>query len=277
MGATLGTNSWAYTDNDMSFGIITNSNSYFYYDGSEFKGDLYVCKSGCNGHYIQLQKEFCDYYDGVKKYICSFDHYEGYKINEVLQSTCLMYKNIYNGVGIYISFQSGAIICVFLWVLAMQCYWKNIKYLWLAHLSVGFMWAFQYIALISYMVVTNSSLTDDCNEFPDDGTPPKICAGAGPKLSMFIMAILPFVLMCHFVVTRSLQKGYVSIGLSTHAEVDQPSPVISEPRVDEEVVSGSDEAPKSIVGEGDKVECLAVKINLYTQASTDPPDGHEEH
>ena len=236
MGCTFGANTWVYSDNK---GILHNydwdDDSNNVYNGKKFEGDLFVCKEGCDKDYGKLAQEWCGFYDDQKDNLDAFNIDD--EILDPYLSVCAMYFSLYIGMSIYTALETISMICICVWALAMLCYCRKVNCLWLTYCCTGCMWVFHYIALIAYMSITRSNFDGDCDSLPTKGDRPKLCAGSGPALSLFILVIIPFISIFYCVVACRLQKTYGHGGLdkdglkgdTVHKVVELPAVDLSQP------------------------------------------------
>lgn len=215
MCSTFGANTWVYSDNKAYYiNPEWDDSSNNEYNGKKFEGDLFICKEGCDKDYGKLAQEWCDYYNDQK------DIFDDYNIDDSaidpLLSICLMYFTLYLGMNVYTGLETISMICICIWAIGMLCYCRKVNCLWLTYCCAGCMWVFHYLAFLVYLNITRSNFDGDCDSFPTNGERPKLCAGSGPGLSLFILLIIPFVTIFYCVVACRLQKTYGHGGLDKH-------------------------------------------------------------
>jgi hypothetical protein len=230
MGVTLGVNDWVFTNNNK---VLTNSDllleendtDNYKYIGSDFEGTLTYCTKSCDESYGWLSSKWCSYAKDTKK------EYEDVDSNyaDPLYSVCGMFFTLAVGGSIYIVFEILAMIAVSIWACSMICYCKRVNCLCLSFCCACCTWTSHYVALILFMGFSNANFNKECDEFPDDDNRPKLCVGAGPEISLFILIALPFVVIWFYVVACKLQREFGCDGLSrdgANGHLRVPAPII---------------------------------------------------
>lgn len=271
MGATFGAGTWVYSEIDgvlYNFAWDDSSNNVF--DGNNFEGDLYVCTEGCDTDYGKLAEEWCDYYDDLKDAADDLDIDDS--TFDPYRTVCVMYFVLYLGMNIYVILESFAMISICVWALGMCCYWRKVNCLWLTYCCTGCMWALHYIALIGYMGITRSNFNGDCDSFPDDGVNPKLCAGSGPGLSLFILLIIPFISVFYCIVACKLQRSFGHGGLEKHFNQGNTVHQIGLQQLPQPVILDQPQYYQQPYGSAPAVQAYNVpQYGGYPQTSAYPP------
>lgn len=200
MASTFGAETWVSTENDAKIAnpkwFDSDNNIY---KGDSFSGKFFTCTESCDKSYAKLYVKWCDYYNDLEDKNFSEFYTNPYR------SVCYLYYYLYLGSLLFALVEIAAIFSIIIWASGMICYINKINCIWLSYICSGFTWFFHYLALIGYGFVTRVNFSGDCKEFPDDGFSPKLCAGDGPGLMVFLAVIIPIVCVFFCVVACKLQ------------------------------------------------------------------------
>ena len=105
---------WVYTDNDtvlVNYDWSDEDNNV--YNGSEFVGNLFVCKESCDSWYRRLSYEWCEFYENLKDFASENDL--DTSLADPWKSVCKMYSSLYLGTLAYIIFEGFGMLSLVLW------------------------------------------------------------------------------------------------------------------------------------------------------------------
>ena len=203
MVASFGADSWVRTENDaVALNLAWDDSENNFYEGDSFVGRLFACKDSCDESYGRLTVEWCDYYHDID------DAFNSDYVSDPYRSVCLLFYSLYLGMGFFFIFEIAAITSVCFWASGMICYMKKVNCICLAYCCSGTTWALHYIAFLGYLGLTRTNFTGDCEDFPEDGTSPRLCAGDGPNMMLFLVIFIPFFCIFFCVVACNLQRKY---------------------------------------------------------------------
>lgn len=128
---------------------------------------------------------------------------------EFYYSWCNMMKRLWFAAGFYITLEIFSLVSLVAAIVVSILFTLGKPHFRLAFLSAGGIIICHYLAILVWIGLANATFDDDnCDKLyddDDDHTPPKVCAKAGPRLALFILIFLPFVI-APFIVFVCYQK-----------------------------------------------------------------------
>ncbi|OMJ88594.1 hypothetical protein SteCoe_9459 [Stentor coeruleus] len=134
-------------------------------------------------------------------------------------SWCKMFKNLWMGAGVFIVFEITAIICIVIIIALLVLFIFKKFYFITSFLATGCMWASHIIGIIAWITISQGQFNDDCSNLTDGEKAPKICAKDGPKLGLFVLLFIPFIVIPFFCVT-CLLRGRIIQEVRLETKVD---------------------------------------------------------
>ena len=112
-------------------------------------------------------------------------------------SWCNFMKRLWFAAGFYITLEIFSLACVTAVIILCFLFLYDKYHARLAYIASGGIVVFHFLAILVWIGIANATFDDDgCdNLYYSDHTPPKVCAKAGPRLSLFILIFLPFVVV----------------------------------------------------------------------------------
>lgn len=213
---------WVYSSNDRVLrNPSSNDSENNVYYGYKFAGSLYKCTKGCTVDYKDLSDDWCSYYYEVKE---KYENTEVEEIKDPYLSICAMFFTLYVGKLVYVAFEVASIVCAIFWLLGTCCFCIKRKLFKFSVFFSGAFWTFHYIAFLVYIKLTRSSLSNNCQDFDDQGKRPKLCVDDGPLISLAILVSIPFIIIPFCVVTCITHKRRHRPS-SSNEELAKPEPV----------------------------------------------------
>ena len=196
---------WVYTDNDevlVNYNWSDEDNNE--YNGSEFVGNLFVCKESCDSWYRRLSNKWCDFYEDLKDFANKNDL--DTSLADPWKSVCKMYSSLYLGTLAYIILEGFGMLCLIFWTCFTVIYIKKQRCLCVGFVFAALTWVFHCVAFLAYVGVTTTKYDGKCDEFPDDGSNPVLCAGAALAyvlaVALFISIFVVFYMVTACVLNR---------------------------------------------------------------------------
>lgn len=213
---------WVYTDNDK---VLVNYNwsdeDNNVYNGSEFVGNLFVCRDSCSSWYKRLSYKWCDFYTDLKNFADEKNLDDS--LADPWKSVCVLYTSLYFAMIAYIVFEAIGMICLLFWIVLTIVYIKKRKGFICGFILAILTCFFHFVALVSYVKITKTEYNEKCGDFPDDGDGPVLCASAGLAyvlaVGLFMIAFIVF-----YVVTVCVMKCKEKSSDEGQSVVDQDDP-----------------------------------------------------
>lgn len=222
MIATLSTDKWIELkpDSDDDFTYLYPIPPYVYYVYGvdyEFKGSIYKIVDGLSdvrtflnpsaltsnsldlegAPYSRVGCGSCFIIDVSSSDVIGQENWDFY------YSWCNMMKRLWFGAGFYITLEIISLVCVVIAIIVSILFVLEKPHFRLAFLSAGGIIICHYLAILVWIGLANATFDDDnCDNLfysDDNHTPPKVCAKAGPRLSLFILIFLPFVIVPFYI------------------------------------------------------------------------------
>jgi hypothetical protein len=154
--------------------------------------------------YEDLSDYFCDIYDTLK------DNPESTS-SSAYESLCKLSKNLYKAGRMFIGLAATAAGATVFWVIFMAVYCSKGKGIALTYLCSCISLISQILAVVIYVVLTHLKFSS-CDDFPNNGDDPELCADYGPIIALSVLATLALVNILFFVVACKVQKlGHLSL------------------------------------------------------------------
>ena len=204
MIGTLGTTKWIKTNSSFTSYDNFDSDSKYYFDGSQFEGSLIKCQNGCNNMYNAESSDWCDaYHDrNTKLFPC--------ELNSTCATTdtmCSTFNGLNRGAGVFVFFEVGSMIGIVVWLSAMFCSFKAYGCYCFNYCCSVCSCVFHFIAILGWLGVTKTEYNNSCNDNPTDGSQLKLCATDGPGLALFMMIFNPLVVIGFIVLACIASKN----------------------------------------------------------------------
>ena len=180
-----------------------------------FEGGLKEMYEPEDKTYEKYSDDICDLYDSAK------DLYEYGLISEsvknILGSYCEMFKKLYFSGVVYTGLESAAAFCVASWTFFMILYCARGSGIFLAYCCSVLALISHIVGIAIFIVATNTKL-GSCDDFPDNGDLPELCAESGPFFSLVIIALLTFIVILFLIVACRVQRttGYMGLKKDYH-------------------------------------------------------------
>ena len=62
------------------------------------------------------------------------------------------------------------------------------------------LWLSHIIAIIGWIGLLDVTFSDDCEKLNDEDQAPTVCATTGPRLGIFVLILIPFIMIPYFIV-----------------------------------------------------------------------------
>lgn len=240
MSATYVFEPWVYTDNDK---VLVNYNwsdeDNNVYNGSDFVGNLFVCRDSCNSWYKRLSYKWCDFYSDLKDFASEKNIDES--LADPWKSVCLLYTSLYFGMLTYIVLEALGMICLLFWICLTIIYIKKQKFLICGFIFAILAWIFHCAAFLGYVGITKTGYDQKCDDFPDNGDGPVLCASSGLA---YVLAVAAFMLV--FVVFYLITACVLSRANSNYERADD-SPIKRVNDEDQVDLNGQDLKNKDLI------------------------------
>jgi hypothetical protein len=177
-------------------------------NGKSFNGGLYKCVEGCDFSYSELEKTFC-----TPLFV---------ELENVYHSLCLLFKTLQRAYVIYLVFEILSIIGVFFWVIFMLLCLKKIKFIRTTYFFSVCAFVCHFIAMSGWLGTVQADFAGHCNDFPNDGSQPMVCADAGPKLGIFVLIFMAVGVITYIIVAYEFNAIRNLIYPDRSFRIDQP-------------------------------------------------------
>ena len=201
MIASLSVDQWVYSENSLIIVDTDSTNEYNYFKGSEFKGSLSFCFNGCHGTYAGLAVKWCDKYDEIKDMSGDQDYL----------SACKMFTNLNFGMMAFASLDVLALFGLMVWIVGIACCIESSCYFKMNYCCSVWVAFSHIIGLIAYNGLSNSRFSANCDQTPDNGGSPELCAIHGPRIALFLAFLIPVITITYCIVACRYQKVKVEM------------------------------------------------------------------
>lgn len=141
---------------------------------------------------------------------------------DLYHSWCKLFRKLWMGAGLFIVFEITAIVCIAIIIALLILFIYKKFYFIASFLAAGCMWASHIIAIIAWITISQGQFEDNCSDLTDGEKAPKICARDGPKLALFVLLFLPFVMIPFFIVTCLLRSKIIhEVRLETKVDTNR--------------------------------------------------------
>lgn len=225
MITSLSLSDWVASSNALILLNPKGVNKNKYFKGSEFKGSVSFCNSGCFGTYTLLHDTWCDAYNNLDSSEYDKDEYE---------SVCAMFTNLYHAMLSYLLIEVFTMGSLIIWLIGILCFLSNRKNLILSLIAPGFVFVGHSSAFFLFFHLSNIGFSDSCEKVPSNGKPPVLCMETGPKLSFFLCFFIFVVMIFYFALARKYNKS-IHVGMELPPIIineSEPHAMILEPGVD---------------------------------------------
>ncbi|OMJ84087.1 hypothetical protein SteCoe_14836 [Stentor coeruleus] len=121
-------------------------------------------------------------------------------------SWCNMFRRLWFSAGLFIVFEVISLVCIAILIALLSLFIVNRFYFNASFCAGGCLWASHIVAIIGWIVIAKGNFKGECEDLIDGEKPPEICAQNGPRLGLFVLLVLPFIMIPFFVVTCLLRK-----------------------------------------------------------------------
>jgi hypothetical protein len=154
--------------------------------------------------YEDLSDYFCERYDLLKDISDDSDVSET-SLN-LFKSFCNMFDYLEKAGRAFVALECTACVLVLGWTLIMVLYYFKGNGLVLTYLFSTVALALHVIAIIIYIVISNTKF-GSCDDFPRNGDDPELCAEDGPALFLATLAILALQNILFFIVSCKIKRS----------------------------------------------------------------------
>ena len=119
---------------------------------------------------------------------------------------CSLFKRLWFGAGLFIVFEVIALLCLAFSIVFFVFFIKNMFYLRASLFAGGCLWASHYVAILGWIGVARVTFGDDCHDMYDGITSPILCAKDAPRLGLFLVIFLPFVMIPFFIIISYIKR-----------------------------------------------------------------------
>lgn len=125
-------------------------------------------------------------------------------------SWCNMFRRLWFGAGLFIVFEVISLVCMAILIALLSLFIVKRFYFYASFCAGSCLWVSHIIAIIGWIVIAKGNFKDQCDDLIDGEKPPEICAQNGPRLGLFVLLVLPFIMVPFFIVTCLLRKRLLS-------------------------------------------------------------------
>lgn len=111
-----------------------------------------------------------------------------------------LYENLWFAGGFFLVFELQSLICIVIVIVTLLLLFKEKYYFNLNLCAAICLWISHIIAIIGWIGLIDTTFSEDCEELNDEDQPPTVCATTGPRLGIFVLILLPFIMIPYFVV-----------------------------------------------------------------------------
>jgi hypothetical protein len=190
---SLAAPSWVYSNFSTSIAPQDTYNGKSNtFDGSSFRGSLFMCKNGCSNNYRSESSDWCDDYN--------HNTFTDSTSKNQADSVCKLFTRLSGSGGIYIVASFVSLIGILSWFCTMLCLSRKTNCFCLTFCCSGCSCVAYYVGFLAWFGISQASFSS-CSDFPSDGSAPIVCADAGPGLGVFLMIVFPAISIGYLVIS----------------------------------------------------------------------------
>ena len=119
---------------------------------------------------------------------------------------CSMFIRLWFSAGLFIIFEVISLLCIAFSIVFLVLFMKNIFYLRASFYAGGCLWASHYVAILGWIGIAKVTFSDGCHDLYDGVNSPTVCAEDAPRLGLFLVLFLPFVMVPFFIITCYIKR-----------------------------------------------------------------------
>jgi hypothetical protein len=120
-----------------------------------------------------------------------------------------MFDDLWFAGGFFLAFELQALVCIVIVIVTLILIFKERFYLGLNFCASVCLWLSHVIAIMGWIGLLDVTFSDDCEELNDEDEAPTLCATTGPRLGIFVLVLLPFIMIPYFVVFCFFRRAFV--------------------------------------------------------------------
>ena len=127
---------------------------------------------------------------------------------DFLTSWCTLFRGLWRSSGIFVGFEIFSMVSIATSIGLLVLFFYKYFYWRAAYTAGGCLWCSHTTGAIIWLATIKFTFDDDCTDKNDGDDPPTICALDGPRLAVFVLVFLPFVMIPYFLVINYFHRRF---------------------------------------------------------------------